>query len=98
MEYEALGRGGQRINVSPTKNVIVVFTGEEFEPGEVGKFIGELIKSNKRLAENQAGFTRLTAAVSAAARPPEARPSEARLPQMSKVISGRTWLKAVLWD
>ena len=71
VEYEALGRGGQRITVTPAENRIVVFTGGGFEPGDVGKFIGESIKSNQPLPENPAGLARLAAAVSAAARSPD---------------------------
>jgi len=85
-EYEALGRGGQRITVTPAENRIVVFTGGEFEPGDIGKFIGESIKSDQRLPENPAGQARLAAAVSAAARPPETSATP-----MSKVISGRKY-------
>jgi CubicO group peptidase (beta-lactamase class C family) len=70
IEYEALGRGGQRITVTPAENRIVVFTGGEFEPGDIGKFIGESIKSGQPLPENPTGQARLAAAVSAAARPP----------------------------
>jgi CubicO group peptidase (beta-lactamase class C family) len=84
--YEALGRGGQRISVVPGKNVIVVFTGGEFEPGDIGKFIGESIKSDQPLPENRAGDTHLTAAVGAAARPPEAPATS-----MSNAISGRNY-------
>jgi CubicO group peptidase (beta-lactamase class C family) len=86
-EYEALGRGGQRINVTPAENRVVVFTGGEFEPGDIGKFIGESIKSNQPLPENPAGLSRLAAAVSAAARPPEAPANP-----ISKVISGRKYV------
>ncbi|HLN01495.1 MAG TPA: serine hydrolase [Bryobacteraceae bacterium] len=85
-EYEALGRGSQRINITPGKNVIVVITGGEFEPGDVGKFIGESITSNQGLPESQAGQARLAAAISAAARPP-AVPASAT----SKAISGRKY-------
>ena len=87
IEYEALGRGGQRINVTPAENRVVVFTGGEFEPGDIGKFIGESIKSNQPLPENPAGLARLAAAVSAAARPPEVSATP-----MTKVISGRKYV------
>ena len=86
-EYEALGRGGQRINVTPAKNIIVVFTGGEFEPGDIGKFIGESVKSNQHLPENQAGAARLASAVSAAVRPPPVPATP-----MSKAISGRKYI------
>jgi hypothetical protein len=86
-EYEALGRGGQRINVTPAKNVIVVFTGGQFEPGDIGTFIGEAIKSDHPLPENRAGAARLATAVSTAARPPLVP----AIP-MSAAISGRNYV------
>lgn len=86
-EYEALGRGGQRISVVPARNVVVVFTGGEFEPGDLGKFIGESIKSEHRLPDNPAGNARLVAAVSAAARPPTVPAA-----RMFEVISGRKYM------
>jgi CubicO group peptidase (beta-lactamase class C family) len=86
-EYEALGRGGQRISVVSAKNIVVVFTGGEFEPGDIGKFIGESIKSDRPLPENQAGQTRLVEAISAAARTPAVPATP-----MSKVISGKKYV------
>ena len=87
IEYEALGRGGQRITVTPAENRVVVFTGGDFEPGDIGKFIGESIKSNQPLPENPASLSRLTAAVSAAARPPQTSATP-----MSTIISGRMYV------
>ncbi len=87
IEYEALGRGGQRINVTPAENRVVVFTGGEFEPGDIGKFIGDSIKSAQPLPENPAGQAHLAAAVSVAA-----RPLEAPATPISKVISGRKYM------
>ena len=86
-QYEALGRGGQRINVTPARNIIVVFTGGEFEPGDVGKFVGESVKSDRALPENRTGSARLAAAVRDAARPPIAP----AIP-LSQVISGRRYM------
>jgi hypothetical protein len=82
-----LGRGGQRITLIPAKSVIVVFTGGEFEPADIGKFIGESIKSNQRRPENPARHTRLAEAIGAAARPPSAPATS-----MAKTISGRKYL------
>jgi CubicO group peptidase (beta-lactamase class C family) len=87
VEYEALGRGGQRITVTPGENRIVVFTGGGFEPGDVGKFIGKSIKSSQPIPYNPAGGARLAAVVRAAAGPPEGR--EIPIP---KVLSGRTFM------
>lgn len=86
-EYEALGRGGQRVSILPGRNLVVVFTGGEFEPGDIGKFIGESIKSDHALPENAAGAARLAAAVRTAAQPP-AQPATS----MSAAVSGRRYL------
>ena len=88
--FEGLGRGGQRISVVPAKNLVVVFTGGEFEPGDIGQFIGRAIKSDRALPENSAGAARLATAVRAATEPPAARPVTTA-PTQAKVISGRTY-------
>jgi CubicO group peptidase (beta-lactamase class C family) len=88
--FEGLGRGGQRISVVPAKNLVVVFTGGEFEPGDIGQFIARAIKSNRALPENSAGAARLATAVRAATEPPAARPVTTA-PTQAKVISGRTY-------
>jgi len=49
--FEALGRGGQRVSVVPAKNLVVVFTGGGFEPGDdVGNYIGEALKADGPIA------------------------------------------------
>lgn len=88
--FEGLGRGGQRISVVPAKNLVVVFTGGEFEPGDIGQFIGRAIKSDRALPENSAGAARLATAVRAATEPPAARPVTTASTQ-AEVISGRTY-------
>ncbi|MFZ6846548.1 serine hydrolase domain-containing protein [Undibacterium sp. RuTC16W] len=86
--FEALGRGGQRISVSPEKNVVVVFTGGEFEPGDIGAFIGRAIKSDQPMPENPSAAARLVAAVKDAATPP--RPVSP-LSQPLRTVSGRRY-------
>ena len=88
--FEGLGRGGQRISVVPAKNLVVVFTGGEFEPGDIGQFIGRAIKSDRALPKNSAGAARLATAVRAATEPPAAQPVTTA-PTQAKVISGRTY-------
>lgn len=90
-EFEALGRGGQRITVVPEKNIVVVFTGGEFEPGDVGGFIGRALKSDHPLPENPSGTARLAAAVKGAATPP--RPAS-YIPPLAKRISGKRYALA----
>jgi hypothetical protein len=89
-EFEALGRGGQRISIVPKKDLVVVFTGGEFEPGDIGQFIGRAIKSDGRLAEDPAGTVRLEAATHDATRPPPVQPAP-QAPPLARVISGRTY-------
>jgi hypothetical protein len=89
-EFEALGRGGQRISVVPARNLVVVFTGGEFEPGDIGTFIGRAIKSTHPLPEDGAGETRLAAAIQRATRPPAAQVVPP-LPPLSRTISGRRY-------
>lgn len=89
-EFEALGRGGQRISVIPAKNLIVVFTGGEFEPGDIGQFIGRAITSDKPLPDDSAAAARLVAAVRDATKPPPAQPLR-RSPPLAQQISGKTY-------
>jgi CubicO group peptidase (beta-lactamase class C family) len=85
-EFEALGRGGQRISIAPDRNIVVVFTGGDFEPGDVGKFIGQAIKSDHPLPENPTATARLTSAVTAAAAPPSEPPL-----RVAAAISGKSY-------
>lgn len=88
--YEALGRGGQRISVVPSKNMIVVFTGGGFDPGEIGKFLLAAVKSDQPLPENRAAVARLDAAVKRAAIAAPAK-SVQPLPPLAARISGKTF-------
>lgn len=87
-EFEAVGRGGQRITVVPEKNIVVVFTGGEFEPGDVGAFIGRALTSDRPLPENPSGTARLATAVKEAAMP---RLPVSYLPPLAKTVSGRRY-------
>jgi len=88
--FEALGRGGQRISVVPGTNLVVVFTGGDFEPGDIGSFIGRAIKSDKPLPEDPAAAARLAATVKEAATPPAAGPVQLA-PKLAAAISGKTY-------
>lgn len=91
LEFEAVGRGGQRITVVPEKNIVVVFTGGQFEPGEVGAFIGRALKADQPLPENPSGMERLAAAVKEAAMP---RLPASYVPPLAKNISGKRYALA----
>jgi len=89
--YEGNGRGGQRLSVVPSKNLVVVFTGGGFEPGDIGKLIAASLKSDQPLPENRAGVARLAAAITTASKPPVPK-SMAPLPEIAKTVSGKTYL------
>ena len=86
--YEGNGRGGQRITVIPSKNMVVVFTGGGFEPGDVGKFIGAAMKSGQPLPENRPAVARLKDSVKRAARAPSPQPVQPP-PALAAKISGK---------
>ena len=86
--FEALGRGGQRISVVPEQNLVVVFTGGTFEPGDIGNFIGRAIKSGRPLLEDSAGTARLAAAIADATKPPAAHAVPAA-PATAAAVSGK---------
>jgi hypothetical protein len=88
--FEAVGRGGQRINVWPAKNLVIVFTGSEFEPGDLAKFILKALKSDKPLPANREGVTQLQKQIAAATDKPVAQPV-VKLPEMAARISGKTF-------
>ena len=89
--FEALGRAGQRITVVPSLDVVVVFTGGGFEPGDVGAFIGRAIRSDRPLPADPVGYASLQAKIAAAASPPPAR-NVPTLPPVAGEISGRKYL------
>ncbi|KAF1013517.1 MAG: 6-aminohexanoate-dimer hydrolase [Stenotrophomonas maltophilia] len=89
--FEANGRGGQRISVSPEKNIVVVFTGGEFEPGDIGAFILRALTSDQALPENPAAAARLATAVADAAAPPH---PVSFMPPLAGVVSGKRYTVA----
>ena len=85
--YEALGRDGQRIIVWPAKNIVVVFTGGGFNPGEIGGFIVNAVRSDKPLLENNPAYASLMKKVKTAESPPEPKPLN-KLPGIVAEIDG----------
>jgi CubicO group peptidase (beta-lactamase class C family) len=86
--FEAVGRGGQRINVWPAKDLVLVFTGGEFEPGDLARFILKALKSDAPLAANPAVSALLQKRIAGAAIPPSPQPI-AHLQTIATRISGR---------
>jgi hypothetical protein len=87
--FEAVGRGGQRINVWPAKQLVLVFTGGEFEPGHLAPFILKALRSDQSLPANPAATAKLQERITAAAQPPVRSPLK-KLPARAAAISGKT--------
>jgi len=88
--FEAVGRGGQRINVWPAKNLVLVFTGGGFEPGDLAGFIIKALKSDDPLPTNLEASTQLKQRLAAALKLPPAR-AVPKSPAMAAQISGKTF-------
>ena len=91
MLFEANGRGGQRITVLPSKNLVLAITGGAFEPGDIAPFIWKALQSDDPLPADAGGARRLAALLTAAHRPPAAEPATP-IPAMSRQISGKRYL------
>jgi CubicO group peptidase (beta-lactamase class C family) len=88
--FEAVGRGGQRINVWPAKDLVLVFTGGGFEPGDLAPFILKALKSDEKLPANTQALAQLRQRITQAAQPAVARPVP-KLPPIAGLISGKTF-------
>jgi CubicO group peptidase (beta-lactamase class C family) len=88
--FEAVGRGGQRINVWPAKELVLVFTGGGFEPGDIAPFILKSLKSDQPLPANPNANARLREKLAAAVRPPVPQ-SVPELPAMAARISDKAY-------
>lgn len=91
--YEALGRGGQRITVWKEKDIVVVFTGGEFEPGNLAPFLIGALKSDRPLPENPEAYQLLQDKVAMAAKTPAPSKVGFWSPVAAKV-SGKEYLLA----
>ncbi len=89
--YEALGRGGQRIVVWPGRNMVIVFTGGYFEPGEPGRIIVDAVKSDSALPENPRFHDLLRKRIEEAGHPPAPERAQA-LPAIAGRINGKDFL------
>jgi CubicO group peptidase (beta-lactamase class C family) len=89
--FEAVGRGGQRINVWPAKNLVIVFTGGEFEPGDLAKFILKALKSDDPLPTNRDASIQLREKLALATKSPSAQQLVGKLPVVAAEISGKTF-------
>ena len=68
-DFEANGRGGQRITVVPDENLVSVVTAGGADANFVTPFVAAAVKSNFPLPANEAGDARLAQAVAQAVEP-----------------------------
>lgn len=88
--YEARGRGGQRIVVIPSQQVVLVMTGTaDFEPGDIGSLLLPAIQTDKPLSINQQAYNLLMQKVAEAQCPPP-KSRVTPLPKCAQEISGKT--------
>jgi CubicO group peptidase (beta-lactamase class C family) len=91
-EYAAIGRGGQRIQLSPAANAMVVTTGGGLDYDEMMTFVAPaVVDLVKPLPANPTGVTQLEAAVTTVAQPLTPQPV-APLPAMARQISGQIFV------
>jgi CubicO group peptidase (beta-lactamase class C family) len=88
--FEAVGRGGQRINVWPAKDLVIVFTGGGFEPGDIAPFILKALKSDQPLPPNPQASTELQERLLRARKSPAPR-TVPKSPAIAAQISGKTF-------
>jgi CubicO group peptidase (beta-lactamase class C family) len=90
--YAAIGRGGQRIQVWPSINTILVMTGGGVDIDDIEPFLLPAFAAmGKTLSANPTGIARLEAALAVVRNPPEAKPV-APLPAIAEKISGKTYV------
>jgi CubicO group peptidase (beta-lactamase class C family) len=89
-DYEANGRGGQRITVIPTQNTVEVVTSGGADANAVAPLLAAAIYPTA-LQPNPAGQARLAAAIAAAATPP-APTIAAMIPAWASAIAARTYV------
>ena len=88
--FEAVGRGGQRITVWPARELVVVFTGGGFEPGELAPFLLKAIKTGGPLPPNRTGARELRQRLAAARKAPQPKRA-GNVPALARTISGKTF-------
>jgi len=91
-EYAAIGRGGQRIQVWPDIDAILVMTGGGVDIDDIEPMITPaFVSPDKPLPANPSGRAKLEEALAAVAAPPAPKPV-APLPPLARQVSGRTYV------
>jgi CubicO group peptidase (beta-lactamase class C family) len=88
--FEAVGRGGQRITVWPAKELVIVFTGGGFEPGDLAPFLLKALKSGQSSPPRPDASRQLKARLGVALKPGLPGPVS-KLPALAARIAGKTF-------
>ena len=89
--YYASGRGGQKIHVVSTRNIVIVTTGANFEYDDVNEWLQPLlVRANRPLPPNPEAQAALDAALAAATQGPMVSKSDT-MPDTAREISGKTF-------
>ncbi len=90
-QYAAAGRGGQRIAVFPTLDIVVATVGGGFESGDALRLLGTALTSpEKSLAANPKGEAELKAVLARLTLSPAPVPVKP-LPDLAKAVSGNIY-------
>ena len=88
--FEAVGRGGQRITVWPSKDMVIVFTGGGFNTSDLVPFIVKAIKSDNSIPTNPVALNELKRNIDNSATQPQSQPI-AKLPNLALMISDKKY-------
>ena len=89
-DFEANGRGGQRIAVVPSLNAVVVTTGGGMNANDVTSMLGAAFKSDKPLPSDADGSRQLQDALHEISQAPAAQ-APLPLPAFADTLAGQTW-------
>lgn len=88
--FEAVGRGGQRITVWPSNDMVIVFTGGGFNTSDLVPFIVKAIRAKEQVSENKSAYELLKNNISRAIAQP--RPSAAGAkPKIASLVEGKQY-------
>jgi CubicO group peptidase (beta-lactamase class C family) len=91
-EYAAIGRGGQRIQVWPAWDLMLVMTGEGVDIDDIDPFLAPAFTGMAQpLRANHGGVAQLETALVAIAQPPAPEPV-APLPETAQAVSGQIFI------
>jgi CubicO group peptidase (beta-lactamase class C family) len=95
-DFEANGHGGQRIAVIPSKDTVIVITGNGLDDNDVAKLLAPAAKWDAPLPPNPQADTQLASLVTHVATPPAGTPQDVRLADITSDSASTTNLSVQL--